>query len=214
MAIYEKLLTIRKELQNIKKDAHNDFHHFDYVSSAKLLEAVREKMDAQGVLLIPGIQEASFDSTIKINLNYRWFDVESQEELIVPWFAIGHDKASAEYAFGKALTYSEKFFLFKFFQIPIGDVPEPDAEKQPPPKQQSPTKTGKWGFLEQVAKLKKELNFLTNSDEEYEKFKKAFKVDGKPIKKSSDIKDRKNQMLFYRCLVEHVAKILEKQKTS
>jgi hypothetical protein len=54
-----------------------------------------------------------------------WVDTESGEELSIPWYGQGVDLAG-EKGVGKALTYAEKYFILKQFNIPT-DKDDPDA---------------------------------------------------------------------------------------
>ena len=56
---------------------------------------------------------------------FTWVNAEKPSETIVSaWVGQGLD--SGEMGVGKALTYAEKFYLLKFFQIPT-DKFDPDA---------------------------------------------------------------------------------------
>ena len=52
-------------------------------------------------------------------MTMTWINSDNPEETIeCPWYAQGVDTAG-EKGVGKALTYGEKYFLLKFFNIPI-----------------------------------------------------------------------------------------------
>ena len=62
---------------------------------------------------------------IKAIINYIWCDTESDQQIIVPWLATGNHLTDPSMAMGGSLTYSERYFLLKFFQIPTSkDDPE------------------------------------------------------------------------------------------
>jgi hypothetical protein len=55
----------------------------------------------------------------------EWVDTESGESYTIPWYGQGVDLAG-EKGVGKALTYAEKYFILKQFNIPT-DKDDPDS---------------------------------------------------------------------------------------
>jgi len=138
MNIYQKLLNVRKAVPFLKKE--NTGYQFKYVSSSQTLGALREAMDDNGLVLVPKVTgERAMDHTTKkgehqyftvLNMEFIWVNAENPEETIVcPWVGQGID--DGEKGVGKALTYAEKFFLLKFFNIPT-DKDDPDANQKKP----------------------------------------------------------------------------------
>lgn len=136
-SLFEKLLAVRKSVTVVKKDATNQHQRFDYVSSAGVLMAIRTAMDHEGVLLVPSIVNREIDSVatkdgahrfvIHLDMKYTWYNCEDpKDKLDVPAYTFGVDTDSK--AVGKALTYSEKYFLMRFFNIPSDNM-DPDADK-------------------------------------------------------------------------------------
>lgn len=135
MGLYEKLFELQKAVSAINKDGKNISDKYNYVSGEAILGIVRPKMDELKLLLIPRVDGASLhEGTTRsgttrffteVFYNFTWRDVESGEELSVPWYAQGSDLAG-ERGVGKAATYAEKTFLLKFFHIPT-DKDDPDA---------------------------------------------------------------------------------------
>ena len=144
--IYQKLIEVRKSVPGLSKDKENNFFKFAYVSSSKTLAAVRAEMDKQQLLLIPGIvrHETRDHKTAKgghqfcteLTLEYKWVDAENPSDFILcPWAGIGLDEG--EKGIGKACTYSEKYFLLKFFNIPTDkDDPDGNGKNKPKPTNQ------------------------------------------------------------------------------
>ena len=152
MTLAEKLLKIRKSIKAIKKDGYNQHYKFKFISSENVLKTVREEMDKQGVLLVPSVSGIPDDPSIPIlPMSYTWYNAEDMnDKLSVKWVAIANDKSNTAYAFGKALTYAEKYFMYKFFQIPSdeldpdrvggGNSKKPATNPQPQPKKSQKTK--------------------------------------------------------------------------
>jgi hypothetical protein len=150
MKLLQKLLEIRRSVEYIQKTEQGE--RGMYVDPAALLKTIRDKMDTTGVILVPAILGASVESIpqpTKNNPNamgflfsspmeYTWYDCGSEEKLPVSWFCTGKHMTDPAMAQGSSLTYSERYFLLKFFQIPTSkDDPEYFAkktkEKEPAP---------------------------------------------------------------------------------
>jgi len=148
MTLLEKLLEIRKSVDHLQKDKTNEHFKFDYVSSNRVLASIRKRMNELGVLLIPTI--TGFDNTsekLKLIMNYTWTHAcNPTEKIEIPWY--GQSEDPHDQGFGKALTYAEKYFILKFFQIPT-DEDDPDADLDRPGRkpadsgpEQKPGRTG------------------------------------------------------------------------
>lgn len=142
MNIYEKLIEVRKAVPYLQKE--NSGEQYNYVSSSQVLSKVRDEMDKQGLLLIPKVTDKKVSGDMverkdkygnakhtttyftELNMSYIWVNAEKPEEKIeCPWYGQGVDIAG-EKGVGKALTYAEKYFLLKFFNIAT-DKDDPDS---------------------------------------------------------------------------------------
>lgn len=132
MSLHQKLMEVRRSVDYLQKAQKNEQQKFDYVSSSQVLGAVREAMNAQGLLLRPRIIKAKVrfkEGDEKMHFTelwmaMTWVDVESGETETNTWYSQGTDPH--EKGVGKALTYAEKFFILKYFNIPT-DRWDPDA---------------------------------------------------------------------------------------
>ena len=136
MNLYEKLIEIRKTCPYLKKD--NKGYQFQYVSSSQTLGSLREAMDQHKVLLVPCVTqfEVRDHQTKKgdhqyltiLTMDFTWVDADNPEDRItMPWVGQGLD--DGEKGVGKALTYAEKYFMLKFFNIAT-DKDDPDSFQQ------------------------------------------------------------------------------------
>lgn len=129
MNLYEKLLDVRKSIPYLQKDTKG--YNYDYVSGSTVLGRIKEKMDEHGLLLIPLIISyetktmptkekgvVSEKPTVICKMIMRWLNVEKPEEKLDIPFACFGTQDDISKAFGSALTYSERYFLLKFFNIP------------------------------------------------------------------------------------------------
>lgn len=133
MNIYQKLIEVRKSVPYLQKD--NTGHQFKYVSSSQTLGSLKKAMDEHGIMLIPNVkQERVLDHTTSkgahwyftvLDMDFTWVNADNPEERVVcGWTGQGLD--DGEKGVGKALTYAEKYFMLKFFNIPT-DKDDPDS---------------------------------------------------------------------------------------
>jgi hypothetical protein len=146
MNIYEKLIEVRKKVPYLQKE--NSGNQYNYVSSSQVLANVRTKMDELGLLLIPKVTDSNVIADTVVNVDkdksgneknkhtttyftelkmlFTWVNAEEPKETIeCPWYGQGVDIAG-EKGVGKAMTYAEKYFMLKFFNIAT-DKDDPDS---------------------------------------------------------------------------------------
>ena len=138
MNLYEKLMAIQKDVDAIIKDGKNQSDKYDFASNENVLDRFRPLLNQHNLLLIPRMESAALHEgqtrsgtaryLTEIYFTMIWRDVESGEELAVPWYAQGVDLAG-EKGVGKAATYAEKTFLLKFFHVPT-NKDDPDNDKR------------------------------------------------------------------------------------
>jgi len=133
----QKLVEIRKNITYIQKTESGN--NSRYASPAVLLGKIREGMDKYGVILKLDVQHHTveqFDNPTRNNpknrsflfkstLCYTWLDADSDEKLETDWFAVASHLSDPAMSGGSALTYYERYFMLKQFQIPTdSDDPE------------------------------------------------------------------------------------------
>lgn len=139
--LLRKLVEVRKAVPYLQK-SQNGFQ-YKYVGSSDVLAAVREKLDEMGLVLFPKIVSREVTQSVATNTDkhgntknsityftelffeFTWFDSESGESYVVPFYSQGVD-TNGEKGVGKCLTYGEKYFMLKSFNIPT-DNDDPDA---------------------------------------------------------------------------------------
>lgn len=142
--IYQKLLEVRKSVSYLKKEAESN--QYKYTGSAQVLASVRDKINEMGLILVPRIIDKNLlAETVEfvekekpkktttyfteLTLSMTWVNTDDPSETVVcPWYSQGVDIAG-EKGVGKALTYGEKYFILKFFNIPT-DKDDPDTFQQ------------------------------------------------------------------------------------
>lgn len=155
MNIYQKLIEVRKEVPYLQKESKG--YQFNYTGSSLVLGSLKTKMDELGLLLIPRVthKEVAERETAKggkeyfteLCIEFTWVNAEKPEETIIcPWYGQGLD--SGEKGVGKAMTYAEKYFMLKFFNIAT-DKDDPDSfqkkmsDEPAKPYKESPSKAQK-----------------------------------------------------------------------
>jgi hypothetical protein len=143
MNIYQKLIEVRKMVPYLQKGESGS--QYQYTGSSRVLTAVVDKMNEMGLLLIPSVtghtlnespiefKDANGNVTkrtttyfTELEMTMTWVNADNPEEKIVSsWYGQGVDIAG-EKGVGKALTYAEKYFMLKFFNIAT-DKDDPDA---------------------------------------------------------------------------------------
>ena len=161
MNLYQKLIEVRKSTPYLQKESQGT--QYKYVGSSQVLAALKAKMDELQLLLIPRVtghkvlesvveqHEKDTNNVTKrtttyfteLDMTMTWVNAEEPEETIeCPWYGQGVDIAG-EKGVGKALTYAEKYFMLKFFNVPT-DKDDPDAfqakHEDKPPKADTPRK--------------------------------------------------------------------------
>lgn len=159
--LHQKLVEIRRNIDVFTKDTEG--FGYRYVSGSQVLGKIKDKMDELQVLLIPEVlnqKHSTFnyidkkgkektDFIVTADMKYVWVNAENPEERIeIPWQTMGQQDDISK-AFGSGLTYSERYFLLKFFGVPTDDD-DPDARDT----------TGKKGSAKKATN--KQLDLITN----------------------------------------------------
>jgi hypothetical protein len=129
VGLNQKLLLIRRGMKTIRKLGWNDHHKYKYVRAEDAVGKAQRLLDKYDVLLTPEVdheRELVFQgTTVLVPMLYTFEDVESGETKTVRWLGAGQDKGDK--GVYKSYTGSTKFFLIQFFQVQVGDAPEPEA---------------------------------------------------------------------------------------
>lgn len=148
MNLHQKLVEVRKSIASFSKDKES--YGYSYISGTQVLSKIKSKMDELGVLLFPSIKNQNHeifnykdkygkdkqDFLVYGEMVYQWINAESPEDKIeIPFQFLGQQDEISK-AFGSGLTYSERYFLLKFFGVPTDDDDPDYKNNNKPPKQQ------------------------------------------------------------------------------
>ncbi|MGY3766911.1 ERF family protein [Vagococcus vulneris] len=143
---YQKVMEVKKAVPYIQKQEKQSIR-FRVVTSEDVLTAIQPVMLEKGLILEPHIlnkevtrqvigtntggkfDKAIFSYLIVLDMEYVWKNVENPEDKISVKFVATAADENASYALGQALTYAEKTFILKYFNIPTDDS-DPDIFQQ------------------------------------------------------------------------------------
>lgn len=124
--LLQKLHHIQRVVNGLKADKSS--HNFSYTTGEKILSEIKPLMNELGLLLEPSVTQITTErqdyktsrgekseNTVVLNMIMTWVDVYSGEQRPIMWGAIGQN--DWDKGFGSALSYSERYFLLKYFHI-------------------------------------------------------------------------------------------------
>lgn len=131
--IYTKLGNIQAKISNIVKSESNKYQHYKYFTEYQALKMIRPLLTEQELTLTFSDNIEHYHSE---KLEKEWMvrylkqaiftnQKNIQEQLTFNFWAMGQNTDIAK-AKGSAETYAIKYFLSKFFLIPITDNLDPD----------------------------------------------------------------------------------------
>ena len=129
--IYQKLIEVRKSIGKFSRDVSG--YGYKYASGTQVLSAIKKEMEDQGVLLethllYPTIEKGSKGVIVSSQMKMIWINVDNPSDRSeVEWYMVGEQRDPSQ-AFGSGLTYSERYFIMKYFNVPT-DEDDPDKNK-------------------------------------------------------------------------------------
>jgi hypothetical protein len=127
----QKLVEVRRRLGYIQKRGHNERFSYSYVTAADIAGAVGDILAELGVVVIPSLENITYESTAgrgettrmaRVVMAYTFADVDSGEEIVAKVAGQGLDVGDkAPY---KAMTGALKYALLQSFLLATGDDPE------------------------------------------------------------------------------------------
>lgn len=115
-----KLVKIMAETKRVAKNGRNDFHKYDYVTEADVLEAVREHLVKNNVFIYSSVMNSHKEGDMtSVQMKHTLVDGDSGEAMEV--FSLGQGQDKGDKGSNKAVTSAIKYFLMKNLLIPTGD---------------------------------------------------------------------------------------------
>lgn len=145
--LFQKIADVKANIDGFTKDAKS--YNYSYVSGSQVLHRIRNKMIENNLLLVPKTSEENYkqidvtrfnkkagreittsEFIVEMKLTYVWINADKPEEQFeVTFYAVGQQDDVSK-AQGTALTYAERYFLMKFFNIPTDEDDADAKEKQ------------------------------------------------------------------------------------
>lgn len=138
VSLAEKLFNIKKEVGFLKPD--KDGHNYKYASPTAVLGAFNPLFEKYDILFTSSIVDVTssgypiergtnmdgkvlmkytFEILHTVKMLMKFEDVKTGEVREVLWAGTGAN--AIEQGFGSALTYGERYFLLKYFGIPVNE---------------------------------------------------------------------------------------------
>lgn len=145
MNLYEKLSKIRKMVAVIQKS--KQAYGYKYVTEEDILAKITAGMDKYNVSLIPSVKSNTlvtekyqyidkkgkdvYEILLQADMKFTWVNNDEPSEIVeVDWILTGQ-QSDISMAFGAALSYCNRYFLLKYFQIAtVDDDPDNYRSKQ------------------------------------------------------------------------------------
>lgn len=135
--LFQKLVEVRKHIPALHKDAQG--YKYSYVTGSQILSGIQESMNDLGVLLFPRVDTQNVEkeevtsgrgktsTQFKVygKMTYTWINADNPSEILEVPFMYGATNEDVAKAIGSALTYAERYFLIKSFNLPT-DNEDPD----------------------------------------------------------------------------------------
>jgi hypothetical protein len=136
MSIYKKIFYIQSEIEKLIKDETNKFQKYQYFTEYQILNKLKPLLKKYKLALLMSDEDQTLEYfkeereyLIKYLKRVRIVDTEStndSEAIDFNFWAVGGNSDLAK-AKGSAETYAMKYFLSKFFLIPVADQLDPDS---------------------------------------------------------------------------------------
>lgn len=151
--IYQKLAKIREQVEVMRKNKSG--YGYTYVSEDEILAKIQVFMKKYHLSLIPHIvggtievepysykktrttkggefyEENANEVLVSADMTWTWINDDNPEERVVVGWALVGQQGDASQAFGSGLTYADRYFLLKYFNVATtNDDPDAHRSKQ------------------------------------------------------------------------------------
>ena len=138
--LFQKLVEVRKHIPTLRKDGNG--YKYSYVTGSQILAGIQDSMNNLGILLFPRVDtqnvekeevttgkgKTSTQFRVYGKMTYTWINADNPTETLEVPFMYGAINEDVAKAIGSALTYAERYFLIKSFNLPT-DNEDPDYNR-------------------------------------------------------------------------------------
>jgi hypothetical protein len=123
--LHQKLVQIRREVEYIQKNTKG--YNFKYADEDSILSAIRPKMDELNVILEFEMLEPKpiNDKVCQVGFVFTWVNADQPSDKMKKSMYLQGPIGDVQ-KMGGLCTYANRFFLYKFFNVPTGDL-DPDV---------------------------------------------------------------------------------------
>src|SRR5699024_10796867 len=128
-------------MEGVMKDSKG--YQYNYVSGSQVMHKLNPELYKHGINITFKTSDAKYDTVnvvvkgkekteyiVSLNVHYTITNTDRIEDKIESTlFAIGQQDDPSK-ALGTALTYSERYFLMKFFRLPTGEDDAGERQKR------------------------------------------------------------------------------------
>lgn len=138
-SLKEKLLDLKSKVAIMKEDGNG--YGYTYVTEESILLQINDEMTKNKLKLTPSIVPGTLhtetitytnskgkqvtDVLVTAEMKFTWEDIKSGEKETIDWLLVGQQDDASK-AFGGGLTYANRYFLTKYFNIATSKD-DPDA---------------------------------------------------------------------------------------
>lgn len=147
--LYGKIHKIIKDGIRVGKNGRNDFHKYDYVTEADVVDEMKRIFTENNIVydfnIIGTRKVEGLENVTEVEAEITLIDLDNSESKVYTFFGQGQDKGDK--GIYKAYTGLQKYFFMKNFLISTGDDPENDTGVANKVKEKTTTTTpAKRGF--------------------------------------------------------------------
>lgn len=126
--LYQKLVEIRKQVDYLQKTSKG--YNYKYADETAILRSIRPKMDELGVFLEFQMMEPQLltDKFVQVGFEFTWVDADDPSVKITKSMFLQTTVGDVQ-KLGGLCTYANRFFLYKWFNVPTSEL-DPDVYEQ------------------------------------------------------------------------------------
>ena len=203
MNLWQKLAKVRDIADVVAKNKSG--YGYKYVSEDEILSKVKAGLSKYHVSIYPELDQKDFmvydykyakkkfdkatqlwiddpqlEWCVRGNLNYRIVnDDNPAETYTAPWVLIGSQSDDAQ-AFGSALTYANRYFFMKFFNIATPDADPDEWKRKKEDAANAEQEAAVKALVQKLDELIRANTTDANKNEIAGVIKKTLRIDGKP----------------------------------
>ena len=228
MNLWQKLAKVRDIADVVAKNKSG--YGYKYVSEDEILSKVKAGLSKYHVSIYPLLDQENFDIydrtftkkkydkasqswiddpqmewVVRGNLNYRIVnDDNPAEQETIPWILAGSQADDAQ-AFGSALTYANRYFFLKFFNIATPDAAPDEWKRKKQEAADAEQDAAVQALVAQLDSLIRGNTTEKNKNEISNLIKKHLRVDGKPSNNYLKIKTLDEAQAVYQAVSSYLS---------